>query len=86
MTDLPYVPKAPTLASRAVAVTKSDVTVYDPPLSGLWVGGTGNVAVVPAGQDNAVSFLAVPAGNFLPVVVSQVLSTGTSATNIVGLR
>lgn len=86
MTDVPYTPKAPTLAARAVAVTKSDATVYDPPLNGLWIGGTGNVAVKPAGQDDAVSFLAVPAGNFLPVVVSMVLSTGTSATGIVGLR
>lgn len=86
MANVAYVPQAPTMAFRAVAVTKSDSTVYSPPLSGVWVGGLGDVAVIPAGQDSAVTFKAVPAGTLLPVVCSKVMSTNTSATDLVGLR
>lgn len=69
---------------NAVAVTKSDATVYSPPLSQLWVGGAGDVAVVMVGGQT-VTFTAVPAGVMLPVRVTKVKSTGTSATNIVGV-
>jgi hypothetical protein len=85
MADIPYTPRAPSAAFRAVAVTKSDDTVYDPPLQSLWIGGTGNVAVIPAGQDDVVTFTAVGDGVLLPIAVSKVMAA-TSATNIIGLR
>lgn len=71
-------------ASSAFAVTKSDVTVFAQPTRSLWVGGTGDVAVRMLDQ-TTVTFTAVPAGNLLPVRVDKVLSTGTTATNIVGM-
>lgn len=74
-----------TTKNDAVAIIKSDATVYNPPLRGLYVGGLGDVAVVT--QDgSAVTFTAVPAGTYFPIGLLKVMSTGTTATNIVGLR
>jgi hypothetical protein len=50
----------------------------------LYVGGAGNVAVETVGGD-VVTFNGVTAGQFLPVQVLKVKSTGTSATNIIAL-
>ncbi len=69
----------------AAAVTKSDATVFTNPTGALWVGGVGDVAVRMYGNATSVTFTAVPAGSLLPITVDQVLSTGTSATNIVRL-
>ena len=67
----------------AKAVVKSDTTVFPPSL--IYVGGTGDVAVMPADQAGAaapasVIFSALPAGVTVPVLCIQVLSTGTTAT------
>lgn len=70
---------------NAVAITPSDSTVYSPTLKGLYVGGTGAVAVKTVGGQT-VTFAGVPAGATLFVEVQQVLATGTAATSIVGLR
>jgi hypothetical protein len=72
-------------AQNAAAVTKSDSTVFTPATIGLWVGGVGDVAVRMYGSQTSVTFVAVPAGTMLPIQVDKVLSTGTSATNIVRL-
>lgn len=73
-------------AENAAAVTKSDATVFDPSTRGLYVGGAGDVAVRMIGPPAAsVTFVGVPAGTILPVQCDQVLSSGTSATNIVRL-
>lgn len=71
-------------AVGVVAVTPSDVTVFTPPLRGLYVGTTGAVAVTCPDLSTAV-FTAVPAGVILPVLCSKVLSTGTTASTIIGL-
>lgn len=70
---------------HGVAVTKSDSTVYNPPLRMLWVGGVGDVAVTLIGDTTAVTLSAVPAGTMLNVCVTKVMSTNTSATLITGL-
>ncbi len=69
---------------NAVAVSKSDVTVLTTTRF-LYVGGTGNVAVTMVGTGAAIVFKLVPAGTMLPVRVTKVLSTGTTATNIVAI-
>lgn len=73
-------------AIQAFAVTKSDTTVFPRPTKALYVGGAGDVAVLLADDTSPVVFSAVPAGTFLPVRVSKVLSTGTTATLILGLN
>lgn len=66
------------------AITKSDVTVFAQPTRAVYVGGVGNVAVTYL-DGTTDTLLAVPTGTMLPISVTQVLSTGTSATNISGL-
>jgi hypothetical protein len=70
--------------TSAFAVTKSDSTVFTQPTRALWVGGVGDVAVRML-DGTTVTLVAVPAGSQLNLRVDKVLSTGTSATNIVGL-
>lgn len=65
-------------------VTPSDATVFSQPTRSLWVGGAGNVAVRMLDGTTPI-FTAVAAGALLPIRVDKVLSTGTTATLIVGL-
>jgi hypothetical protein len=52
---------------------------------GIYVGGTGALKVkMIDGTD--VTFTKVLAGSFIPIVVSRVYSTGTTATNIIALK
>ena len=85
-------------ARKAIAVTPSDTkdvtnsTGDDAACyaKALYVGSTGDVAIVAAGDNSAsgagtaVTFPAVPVGWF-PVQVRRVMSTNTSASDIVGL-
>ena len=50
----------------------------------LYVGNTGSVRVLTAGNDD-VTFVGIPAGAFVPVQVKRVLETGTDADDIVAL-
>ncbi len=70
-------------AAGAFAVTPSDSTV----LAGcraLYIGVSGDVAVVAKGSTTAVTFKSVPIG-VLPVQCVKVMSTNTTATNILSL-
>lgn len=69
-------------AFNGTAVTASDATII-PATRALYIGGTGNVAVRHSGG-TTVTYNAVAVG-VLPVQVDKVLSTGTTATNIVAM-
>lgn len=76
-------------AERALAVTPSDTVAIALPNPAflprrLFVGGAGNVVAVMA-DGGVVTFTGVPAGSFLPIKVTRVNATGTTATNIVAL-
>lgn len=66
-----------------VAVTKSD-TVSIPEFRALYIGVSGDVSVKAPGAAAGVVFKAVPVGMLL-VQGTQVLSTGTTATDIVAI-
>lgn len=66
----------------AIAVTKSDSTVL-PITRALYIGVSGDVQVTTAKGTTAL-FKGVPVG-ILPVQVSKVQSTNTTATNILAL-
>jgi hypothetical protein len=80
-------------AERAALVTPSN-TVDIPYVGGdgttpswpcvLYIGGAGNIRVLTAGGDDVV-FTGVLAGSFLPIQVTRVFATNTTATNIVAL-
>lgn len=69
--------------SNAEAVTPNNNTDNVPVgCRGLYIGGAGAVAVTMRDGSSA-TLAAVPVGSFLPLRVTRVLSTGTTATNIV---
>lgn len=73
-------------ATGMVAVSPSDSTDLSRPTRGLFIGGAGNVSVVPAyDSETAVVFNGLAAGALLPIVVKRVNATDTTATNIVAL-
>ena len=70
-------------AHSALAVTPSDSTIL-PCTRALYVGTTGNIAVVMADDENTITFSNVPVG-ILPIQVIKVMSTNTTASNVIAL-
>lgn len=66
----------------AADITPSDTA--DQSYRAIYVGGAGNVSVVTAGG-NTVTFTAPPVGTIIPIDVTRVRSTGTTATLLLGL-
>lgn len=75
-------PDAP--AEFYVAITPHDSTDLSVVTRAVYVGGAGNVVAVRK-DGTAVTFVGVTAGSVLPIRVSRINSTNTTATNIVGL-
>ncbi len=71
-------------ATRATVVTPTDGAAVR--FRALHIGTAGNVTVILAGDTTAVTFNSVPAGTRMDIAVKEVKATGTTATNIVGLR
>jgi hypothetical protein len=71
-------------ASNAAAVTPNDSTDLTYTSRAIFVGGAGNIAVTMAGGQS-VTFTGIIAGALLPIRVSRILSTGTTATNIMAI-
>ena len=70
--------------ANAAAVTPDSGVVLPAPAAALYVGGAGSVTVItPNGQ--VATFANVPAGTTLRVRATRVMSTGTTATQIVAL-
>jgi hypothetical protein len=66
-------------------LTKSDTTVYSPPMDALYVGGAGAAALVTA-DGQTVTFSGLAAGSILPVSFTKLMSANTDATDVLGLR
>lgn len=69
---------------RHFSITKSDATKFHKPVT-VYVGTTGDVACVDWATGTSVTYKAVPAGSVVPVQVEKVLSTGTTAADMVGI-
>lgn len=72
-------------ARSAFAITPSDSAAVGVVTRGLYSGAGGTIVCILAGDADAVTFTNVPAGVVLPLRIKQVLSTGTTATGLVGL-
>lgn len=72
-------------AHRASAITPSDVTIFQQPTRGIYIGGAGNITVDMADGGPSVTFVSPATGYPLPFQVTRVYATGTTATSIVGL-
>lgn len=72
-------------STTAAAVTPSNTIALPDVTRYLYVGVTGDVTVIMAedATQTPILFKAVPAGTFMPIAVTQVMSTGTTATNLV---
>lgn len=77
-------PNASNRAYDGEIITPSDTVQnqYD----ALYIGTGGDVTIVFPGKSTTVLFENVQTGSILPVAVDYVYSTGTAASNIVGLR
>lgn len=65
------------------AVTKSDTA--DNAFGGFFVTGTGDVTFLDLGG-NSITLTAVPAYTLCPFGTTKIMSTGTTATGIFGVR
>lgn len=72
-------------AHRASAVTTSNSTVYEQPTRALYIGAAGNLTVDMADGGSSVLFVGVQGGTLLPIQVTRIYATGTTATSIVAL-
>ena len=75
----------PNFPASAAAITKSDDNWYDPPIN-VYVGTAGDVAIIPAvgNKTTAVTYKNVPAGATVPCRAYKVMSTNTTAADLVG--
>jgi hypothetical protein len=71
-------------ATIAEAVTPSDSADLTNVSRALWIGGAGNISVIMA-NGSTVLFSGIAAGTMLPLRVSRVRSTSTTATLIVAI-
>jgi len=72
-------------ADDAEVVTPSDTVNLLKISRAVYVGVGGNVSVEMAKTGTAIVFTGVQAGSVLPIRVSRVNATGTTATNMVAL-
>ncbi|MGD0899776.1 MAG: hypothetical protein ABR915_18240 [Thermoguttaceae bacterium] len=66
-----------------VAITPSDATPLAEPIRGFMVAAAGNVAIVML-DDSRGTYPGCSPGAMYPGAIKQVMSTGTTATGIVG--
>jgi hypothetical protein len=72
-------------ANRAFSIVPNDGTDLEYVTTALYVGGAGDISLVSRAGGAPVILKAVPVGTILPIRVSRVRATGTTATNLVGL-
>lgn len=71
-------------ASHGFSVTPSDSALLSETTRGIYVGTGGDIAALML-SGASVTFPAVPAGSVLPVRLTKIMATGTTASNIVAL-
>ncbi len=70
-----------TFGRKGAAVTPHDANdIAGGPVKAVVALTDGNLSVVPADQDTAISFTAVSAGFIPPFIVRRVMATGTTCT------
>lgn len=72
-------------ASKCFTIAPSDSEFFAYSTKALYVGTGGDIALVTVGSDEAVTFRNTIAGSILDIRVRQVLATGTTAQDLVGL-
>lgn len=73
------------IAEEVTPNDSADLTVL---ARGIYIGGAGNLAVHMRGEEGGptvITFIGLVAGTVYPIAAQRVMSTGTTATNIVAL-
>ena len=70
-------------AETAIQVTPNDSTTFNP--SNLYIGTGGTVKIVDA-LGNTSTFTNIPDGSILPVLVSKIFATDTTASGFILLN
>lgn len=79
-------PKIATSYSFASLIAPVDGSIVaGAPYQAIYCGGSGDLKVTPVNSAATVTFKRVPAGTTIPLQVQGVESTGTTATDIIGL-
>lgn len=69
-------------ARSAAAIVKSDSTVLGDN-RGVWIGTGGDVALILIDDSIALTYKNVPSGTLLPMSVKKVMSTNTTASDMI---
>lgn len=84
-----FAPVYQTPAGNATGVTPGDAMLSAAGAQifsrGIYVGGAGHINVVMELNSATVQFASVQGGSLLPIRISRVQSSGTTATNIVAV-
>ena len=72
-------------ARNGFSVAPDDNTDLPVSCRSLFVGGAGNLSVILVGDSSPVAFTNISQGTILPVSVKRVLTSSTTATDIVAL-
>jgi len=72
-------------AIKAVSITPDDSNDLTKITRGLYVGTSGDIAVILSGDTSSVTLKNLAAGVEHAISVKRVLATGTTATDIIGL-
>lgn len=80
-----FLEKAGVPGTRHFAITKSDSAVVSPVPTSVYVGTGGDITVVDY-NDVSCLYKNFPDGSFLPIVPKKIMSTGTSASDFVGVN
>jgi hypothetical protein len=71
-------------ASHGFSVTPSDSALLSETTRGLYVGTSGDIAALTV-SGASITLPSVPAGSLLPLRLTKIMATGTTASGIVGL-
>lgn len=71
--------------ASAFAITPSDSADLAKAIRGIYVGVAGNLSVILEDDSAQVTLIGVVAGSIYPLRAKRVLSTSTTATNLIGL-
>lgn len=70
---------------KGFAIATSDTAPLTHDVDAIYIGGAGNLVYTPGGGGSDITLNNVVAGTIVPVEATFVKSTGTTATNMVGL-
>jgi hypothetical protein len=71
-------------ASHGFSVTPSDSALLSETTRGLYVGTAGDIAALMV-SGASIALSSVPAGSLLPLRLTKIMATGTTASGIVAL-